>query len=80
VVTTTVLGIHRDQSELRDRVTRLEQRPGEDNYEFRDRLVGLEQRLEEEGIRPRRSLVAWVALILSLLAGLLGAIAVVRTL
>ena len=62
VVTTTVLGIHSDQSELRGGLARLE------------------ERLEEEGVRPRRSLVVWMALILSLLAVLLGAIAVIRTL
>ena len=61
VVTTTVLGVHSDQSELRGRLARLE------------------ERLEEEGIRSRRSQVVWMALILSVLAGLLGVIAVIRT-
>ena len=62
VVTTTVLGIHSDQSELRGRLARLEERLG------------------EEGLRPRKSLATWIALILLLLAGFLGAFAVIRTL
>ena len=62
VVTTTVLGIHSDQSDLRGRLARLEERP------------------EEKGVHRRRSLVVWMALILSVLAGVLGAIAVIRTL
>ena len=62
VVTTTVLGVHRDQSELRERLARVEQ-----------------SAQEEPSKPPVQKLVRW-AFIFSLVAVILGVVAVVRTL
>ena len=62
VVTTTVLGVHRDQSELRERLARVEH-----------------SAQEEPSRHPTQKLVLW-AFIFSLVAVILGVVALVRTL